>query len=177
VEPNRNNNQEQPMKKISILTLTMIALASFVAVNARAQSPHYIKGPTGSLNNPQYCVSFKEAGLGSTPVTYTITTGAGTCFTYQCFTKSNNTPQGDPNSVSGSGQTTDFTITPHNGQINTTVCIGPAPLPQGNVGCQGKGLELRLIGVSYQNVTISDTGTGQTFNLASASFGTNTGCQ
>src|SRR5213592_2300910 len=106
------------MKRLSILTLAMLALAGFMATTVRASSPHFIGTPTLSFDpsTGDLCVSFKEAGLGSTPVTYTLTADTET-FTFQCFTKSNNTPQGDPNGVSISGASTSTTINPHNGQI------------------------------------------------------------
>jgi hypothetical protein len=124
------------MKKLSILTCTMIALG-FMATIVRADSPHYIKGPTASLDaNGDYCVSFKEAGLGSTPITYTLTAGDGTVFTFQCFTKSGNRPQGEPNGISGSGETNVTTLTPHNGQITASICLTPE---QDGASCTGKG--------------------------------------
>ncbi len=45
------------MKKLIILTCTMIALG-FMATTVRAQSPHFIKGPTASLDTStgEYCV-------------------------------------------------------------------------------------------------------------------------
>jgi hypothetical protein len=159
------------MKKLSILTITMIALSGFVATTVRAQSPHFIKGPTASLDasTGEYCVTFKESGLGSAPVTYTFAAGAGTTFTYQCFTKSGNNPQGSPNSVSGSTDKTQTTITPHNGTISATICLIPE---QDGASCNGNGLVLRLVGTCYQNVTFSD-GTN-TVPIDDASSGT--GC-
>jgi hypothetical protein len=155
------------MKKLSILTCTMIALG-FMATTVRADSPHFIKGPTATLdtNTGEYCVSFKEAGLGSTPVTYTITAGEGTLFTYQCFTKSGNNPQGSPNGISGSGDSTSTTITPHNGQVSATICL--IPTPGGH--CQGGGLVLRLVGADYDNVTFTD-GLSAPINIPDACSG------
>ena len=156
------------MKKLIILSCTMIALSSFMATTGWA-GPHFVKGPTASLdtNTGEYCVSFKESGLGSTPVTYTLAAGTGTLFTYQCFTKSNNTPQGSPNSVSGSGDSTSTTITPHNGTVSSTICLIPE---QGGASCQGGGLVLRLVGTDYDNVTFTD-GLGTTVNIPDACFG------
>jgi hypothetical protein len=159
------------MKQLSILTITMLALSGFMATTVRAQSPHFIKGPTASLDaNGDYCVSFKEAGLGSGPVTYTLTAGTGTTFTFQCFTKGGNTPQGSPNSISGSGDSTSTTVTPHNGQVSATICLTPE---QDGASCTGHGLVLRLIGVCYKGVTFSD-GMGNTVNIDDASSGS--GC-
>jgi hypothetical protein len=160
------------MKHLSILTITMIALSGFMCTTVRAQSPHFIKGPTATLDTStgDYCVSFKEAGLGSAPVTYTLSAGTGTVFTYQCFTKSNNAPQGSPNGVSGSGDTTVTTITPHNGTVSATICLTPE---QDGASCQGAGLKLSLIGTDYDNVTFSD-GLGNNVAIADACSGS--GC-
>ena len=157
------------MKRLNILILTIAS--SMLAINANAQSPHYIKGPSGALSGNDYCVSFKEAGLGSggVQVTYTITADA--TFTYQCFTRSNNTPQGEPNSFSFPNDTNQTTLTAHNGQITGSVCL----VPEGSGSCQGKGLVSRLVGVCYENVHFTDTATGQDYPQPDASSGT--GCQ
>ena len=144
------------MRRITMLTIGVVALSSMMAPTLRADSPHFIKGPTISFDsaNGDLCVTFKEAGLGSTPVTYTLTAGTET-FTFQCFTKSSNEPQGDPNSVSFSNVSTVTTITPHNGQISATICLVPQ---QGTASCQGKGLVLKLLAASYTNdVTFCDS--------------------
>src|SRR5207247_1303280 len=77
-------------------------------------------------------------------------------FTFQCFTKSGNQPQGAPNGVSFSGLSTETTITPHNGQITATVCLQPE---QDGASCQGQGLKLCLIAVDYESVTFTDSTT------------------
>jgi len=160
------------MKHLSILTITMIGLASFMCTTVRADSPHFVGGQTATLDTKtgDYSVSFKEAGLGSTPVTYTLAAGAGTTFTYQCFTKSNNTPQGSPNSISGSSDTAVTTVTPRNGQVTATITLTPE---QDGASCQGGGLVLKLIAVDYDNVTLND-GLGNTISVPDACFGT--GC-
>jgi hypothetical protein len=143
------------MKKLSILTLTMIAITGFMATTVRAQSPHYIKGPTASFDSStgDLCVSFKEAGLGTaTSVTYTISVETEN-FTFQCFTKSSNTPHGDPNGQSFSGVSSSTTLTPRNGQVTGTLCVSAC---QGTAGCQGGGLVLKLLAANYLNVTFSD---------------------
>ena len=142
------------MKKLIILSCTMIALSSFMATTGWA-GPHFVKGPTASLdtNTGEYCVSFKESGLGSTPVTYTIT-AVTEDFTFQCFTKKGNTPQGDPNGVSFSNVSQSTTITPHNGQITGSICLTP---DKDGAGCQGGGLVLKLTDAQYTDVTFCDS--------------------
>jgi hypothetical protein len=141
------------MKLLTVLTI--LALASFMATSAQADSPHFIKGPTASLDTTtgDYCVSFKEAGLGNSPITYTITAGSEV-FTFQCFTKSSNTPQGSPNNISLSNESAQTTLTPRNGQITGTLCLLPE---KDGASCQGNGLVLKLTAVNYQNVTFCDS--------------------
>jgi hypothetical protein len=158
------------MKQLSILTMTMIALSGFVATTVRAQSPHFVGGQTFSLNSAtgDYSVTFKEAGLGSTPVTYTLAaTEPATTFTYQCFTKSGGQPQGAPNGISPSSSTTVTTITPHNGSVTATITLTPE---QDGAHCQGGGLVLRLIAVDWDGVTLND-GLGNTVTVPDACFG------
>jgi hypothetical protein len=134
---------------------TLAALFSLLASTALyAQSPHFIKGPTATLDptTGDYCVSFKEAGLGNTPVTYQLSVG-NEVFTFRCFTRKGNTPQGSPNSFSFSNDSVQTTITPHNGQITASLCIDPQ---RGGAGCQGGGLVLKLIHVLYGDVSFCD---------------------
>jgi hypothetical protein len=138
-----------------VLAAVMVCL---MATAAQANSPHFIKRPTLSFDasTGDYCVSFKEAGLGDSPITYTIT-AASEVFTFQCFTKSGNQPQGDPNGVSFSNQVVTTTITPHNGQITATICLVPQ---LGGASCQGNGLVLDLIHVLYSGVRFCDATDG-----------------
>jgi hypothetical protein len=142
------------MIKLSAFALALVAAVTFAATPAQAQSPRFIKGPTSSLDSTSgdFCVAFKEAGLGNTPVTFTITAQA--TFTFQCFTRNGNQPQGAPNSVSFSDFSTQTTLTPRNGQITGSLCLMPE---QGAAACQGNGLVLKLIAVDYQNVTFCDS--------------------
>jgi hypothetical protein len=87
------------------------------------------------------------------PITYTLTVESVT-FTFQCFTRHDNTPQGDPNSVSFSNLTRSTTITPHNGQITASLCDEPQ---QGDAGCQGGGLVLKLVSAFFTNITFCDS--------------------
>lgn len=86
-------------QRFTILTITAVAVLSLIATTLRA-GPNFVKGPTYSLTSTgDYTVTFKEAGLGNTPVTYSLTATTEK-FTFQCFTKSGNTPEGAPNTVS-----------------------------------------------------------------------------
>ena len=133
-------------RKFGGLLLGFILIASFVSEVVFADNAHFIKGPTASLTNTvDYTVSFKEAGLGSSPVTYSLTLGSGSTFTFQCFTKGGNAPQGSPNGISASSLSTSTTVTPRNGQVTASITMSPE---KDGASCQGNGLKLCLVAVN-----------------------------
>jgi len=137
--------------KASLLVLVWVGL---LLVGVRAQSPHFVKGPTASIDaaTGDYTVSFKEAGLGNTPVTFSLTAQTEH-FTFQCFTKSHNMPNGAPNGVSFSDESTFVTLQPRNGQITGSISLVPQ---QDGADCQGNGLLLFLIAAAYDGVRFCD---------------------
>lgn len=137
------------MRHPKLLAAAAIALVT----TAWASSPHFIYA-TGTLDTVgDYVASWKEAGLGNGPITYTLTAGQGTEFTYQCYTKSSNAPQGAPNNVFPSNLTATGTFPPSkNGQITASLTLEPQP----DGDCQGGGLKLCLVAVTYQNVVLND---------------------
>jgi hypothetical protein len=145
------------MKKLSILTLTMIALVGFMATNARAQSPHFLRcsasgvNPDGSLD-----VSFTIAGLGSNQ-SLTVTATAHADAIYGCL----NHGQNCPNAANKQEVQTDVSATGtftsgKNGSIRASLSVDPPP---GTLNCPG-GQRLVLVSVSYTNVQVSAPGAG-----------------
>jgi len=140
------------LMKISFFLASLLLALSPLGSNA--QSPHFVKGPSASIDatTGDYLVSFKEAGLGNTPIVFSLTAKTSV-FTFQCFTKSGNNPQGAPNSISFSGDTVFVTLQPRNGQITGSISLEPQ---QDGASCQGNGLNLFLIAASYTGVTFCD---------------------
>jgi hypothetical protein len=144
------------MRRITITT-SILGLLLIVGI-IKASSAHFLKA-TGIVDTGtgDYVASFKEAGLGSTPVTYELV-ATPVSFTFQCFTKSGHQPQGEPNSVSFSTLSSFTTLTPRNGQITGSVSLSPE---LGGASCQGGGLQLFLTAVNYGipggTVTLTDT--------------------
>jgi hypothetical protein len=131
-------------------------------VRAQTSGAHFQSGPTANLDDTgDYCVTFDEAGLGKT-VTYTITAGEGTTFTFRCFTKSGNKPQEAPNSVSGSNDLFETTVHPKSGRFMGTLCLQPQ---QDGASCQGGGLVLKLIAVDYKGVVFCDSTNNLCFEM------------
>jgi hypothetical protein len=80
------------MAAVAICTIGGVAQAG-------SGSPHFVTGPTASIDSTtgDLVVNWKEAGLGNTPIEYDLVVQT-VDFTWQCFTKSGNKPQGSPNS-------------------------------------------------------------------------------
>lgn len=103
-------------------------------------------------------MAFKEAGLGNTPVTYTVTASAdGSC---ACVTHKGNCPAA-ANKFPPIGVTGTVTIPPaRNGQINGTVVVeepdcttvAPSECPNGQTNT--------LVSISYSDITLTDTTDG-----------------
>jgi hypothetical protein len=116
------------MKKLSILTLSMVALVGFMATTVWATSPHFLRcaasgvNPDGSLD-----VSFTIAGLGDNQ-TLTVTASAHADAIYGCL----NHGQQCPNAANKQEVQTDVsatgTFTPgKNGSIRASLTVDPPP--------------------------------------------------
>ena len=138
------------MQKPSLVAAATILITAL----AHADSPHFIRA-TGTLTNDgEYVAGWKEVGLGSAGqfITYVLTATSAE-FQYQCYTKSNNTPQGAPNGVfeSNFSTTGSFPVS-RNGQITGSLTLTPHP----TTDCQGNGLKQCLISVNYTGLVLTD---------------------
>ena len=143
------------MKRLSILTLTMIALAGFMVTSVWAQNPHFLScgasgvNPDGSLN-----VSFRIAGLGSNQ-SIDVTASAHADAVYAC----RNHGQQCPNAANKVNVQADVSATGtfqsgKNGQITACLTVDP---PETSLTCP-PGQDLVLVSVSYTNVSVSARG-------------------
>jgi hypothetical protein len=143
------------MKKLSILTLTMIALSGFVATTARAQNPHFLScGASGVNSDGTLDASFRIAGLGSNQ-SITVTASADSNATYGCKNGGQQCPNA-ANKVEVTGTVTaNGTFTSgKNGSIKGSLTVDP---PATTLTCPG-GQKLVLVSVSYTNVSVSAPG-------------------
>ena len=125
------------MTKRMITLVTSLFAALFVTVGiaaspALADSPHYVQGPTATVEGNSLTVSWKAAGLGNTVTSVDFALTGTVTTTSQCFTKSGNPVNGVPKSETiavnatgtfpvRNGQTTgSFTISP----LTTLQCTG-----------------------------------------------------
>ena len=145
------------MKRISILTLAVIALSSFTAITVWAASPHFLRCSASGVNDDgSLNVCFKIAGLGDNQ-TLTVTASATATAVYGCLNGGQQCPNAANKvtvhaNVSASG---DFT-SGRNGQITGCLTVDPPPT---TLMCP-PGQDLVLISVSYRNVSVSAPGAG-----------------
>jgi hypothetical protein len=155
------------MSARKMITVTGVLAAFGFAAGTALAAAHFINATGGiDKNTGDYVASFKEAGLGNTPITYNLS--ATTQYEFQCFTKKGNTPQGTPNSGGPSSESTQTTITPRNGQITGSLTLD-VTFPPTSVSCQGAGLKLCLVSADYTNVSLTDTTDGISVSLDNAS--------
>src|SRR5262245_50227160 len=120
------------MRRLITLTITMLALTSFMAITALAQptaNPHFIKCSAGLNPNGTLNVCFKIAGLQSN-VTLTITASAQASAVYACLNHGQQCPDAN-NKVSATGTvsaTGSFT-SDKNGNIDDCLTVSPPPPP------------------------------------------------
>jgi len=145
------------MKKLSILTCTMIALSGFVAITVWADSPHFLRTSASGVNSDGTLnVCFKIAGLGANE-SLTVTAGATADATYGCLNRGGQCPNAAnkvnvQSDVSASGTFTSG----KNGSITACLTVDPPPT---SLTCPG-GQKLVLVSVSYTNANVSAPGAG-----------------
>lgn len=148
-------------KLIAIMAVpfaALIATAVATAPAALADSPHYVSGPTASVQDNSLIVSWKAAGLGNTVTSADFNLSGTVTTTSQCFTKSGNPVNGVPKSETNNvnqtgtfpvrnGQTTgSFTVSP----LSTLTCTGNQ-----NVVIQSVHFDLKLTGNELPPVTLT----------------------
>ena len=145
------------MKKLSILTLAIVAFAGFMAITVWAASPHFLKCSASGVNSDgSLNVCFKIAGLGDNQ-TLTVTASAHADAVYAC----KNNGQQCPNAankvdVSGDVSASGTFTSGKNGSITACLTVDPPPT---ELTCPN-GQKLVLVSVSYTNVSVSAPGAG-----------------
>ena len=141
------------MKRLSILTLTMIALAGFMAITVWAANPHFLRcSANGPDKSGDLTDCFKIVGLGSTPVEVTLS--ADVTVVYGCLNHGDQCPNAANKMQTSSHETASGEFTPHNGQVSGCLTISPPPA---TLTCPGTQ-KVVLVSVDYTNVQVSAVG-------------------
>ena len=145
------------MKKLSILTCTMIALG-FMAITVRAQNPHFLSCDVSGVNsNGTLSSDFRIAGLGSN-VSITVTVTADASAVYACLNHGQKCPSAaNKSTVTGTVSAQGTFTSGKNGSVRGSLTVDPPP--NTTLNCPG-GQKLILVSVSYTNVSLSAPGAG-----------------
>ena len=156
------------MKRLSILTLTMIALAGFMAITVFAQNAHFMRCSSSVDASGNLSVSFRIAGLGS-GASDTITATTTATSTWGCLNGGQQCPNAANKFTSSEQLSGDLTVTAgHNGSASGTISLSPARPAD---FCP-HGQRMVLISVTYGDVTLTNSATSDTCTTdgGSASF-------
>src|SRR5437773_12563828 len=145
------------MKRLSILTLAMVALAGFMAITVWAANAHFLKCSASGVNSDgSLNACFKIAGLGDNQLV-TVTASAHADAVYAC----KNNGQQCPNAANKVNVQSDVSATgtfPSGKNGSVTACLTVDP-PDTTLTCPG-GQRLVLVSVSYTNLSVSAPGAG-----------------
>ena len=137
------------------IRLAFIALALLGSTTvAIAASPHFVRGPTASIDNDgNLTISWKEAGLGdAVSVDYEASADANA--TYQCVNRGGHCPAAaNKQQVFGPVVAEGTFASGKNGSITASLTVEPPPA---TLNCPGNQ-RLELVSVSYTNVALADT--------------------
>jgi hypothetical protein len=114
-------------RKLITLVASLFAALTMLAVwasPAAADSPHYVKGPTATVEGNSLVVSWKAAGLGNTVTSVDFSLTGTVTTTSQCFTKSGNPVNGVPKSETVNVNATG-TFDVRNGQTTGSLTVSP----------------------------------------------------
>lgn len=146
----------------ALLAVLAIAAPSAQAANGNA---HFIKNATSaSLSGSTLNTTFKEAGLAAGSVE-TVTTSATTATTYECVNGGGKNPSASNKHtyVTTQSVTGQFTAD-QNGNINGTQSLTPPSAASLGFTCP-PGQTVTFVGVSYSNVSITDSTSGASISL------------
>ncbi|MHA6513622.1 hypothetical protein [Tessaracoccus sp. Z1128] len=136
---------------IRLISVLIVALVTSFGFTTTAHAgPHYVKGPTASVDGNSLVITFKASGLGNTVTSADFSLTGTVTVTAQCFTKSGNPVQGVPKTETNNVNTT-LTFPVRNGQVTGMFVVAPLS----TLKCTGKQV-VRILEVSYNLVLSGD---------------------
>jgi hypothetical protein len=156
------------MKRLSILTLAMVAFAGFMAVPVFAQNAHFMNC-SSSVNSGTGCIttSFRIAGLGA-GASSTITAHTTATATWGCLNGGNQCPNANNKFTSSQELSGSVNVTAgHNGSASNSITLCPAKPT--TFSCP-PGQTLVLISVTYSDVTLTNSISSDTCTTSGGGF-------
>ena len=138
--------------RIVFLALGLIVMGVTLAAN-----PHFVRGPTATLNNSNDAViSWKEAGLGDT-ISIDYIASADVSGLYQCVNRGGNCPAAaNKQEFHGPVFAAGTFVSGKNGQITASLTL-QAPDP--TLNCPGNQ-RVELVHVTFSNIALESSASG-----------------
>jgi hypothetical protein len=149
---------------VAATALVALTVGSTLAAPPQTEGAHFMSA-TGSVDSSgALVVSFDEAGVGTSAITYTLTTDATA--TYACINGGGNHPKAANKETESSSLTGGGTFEPKHGRVTGSISVGP--VSAGSFSCPS-GQTLVLASVSYTNIVLTDTQNNVSTTIADTS--------
>jgi hypothetical protein len=143
-----------------ILAISSVAMAG----TAYADAPKFHSATSTVTSSGALSVSFDERGLGNANVDYLLSADASA--TYACINRGGKNPSAANKRTFNAEVNQGASFQSKNGRVRATMTAGPPSA--GGFTCP-PGQRLVLAGVSYTNITLTDTTNGVTTSVPDAS--------
>lgn len=152
------------IKRAFILAAALLALSSTAAF-AAGGSAHFINHATGAtLKGSTLVCNFKEAGLAAGSVE-TVTCSATEVVTYECVNGGGKNPSAsNKTSITTTASKTGNFTADKNGNLVGSLSISPASASDVGFSCP-PGQATTFVGVTYSDVSITDSTSGATASV------------
>jgi hypothetical protein len=146
------------------IALVVLAAGSALAAPPQTSGAHFMSA-AGSVNaSGALVVSFDEAGVGTSSITYSL--NADATAVYACINGGNNHPKAANKETINGDVTGGATFEPKHGRVTGSVSAGP--ISAGSFSCPS-GQRLVLASVSYTNIVLTDTQNNVSVSIADQS--------
>jgi hypothetical protein len=146
------------MKRMNVLTRTMIALTGLMAITVLAQNAHFMSCSSDVNSNGSLACRFRIAGLGG-GASDTITATTTATSTWGCLNGGQQCPNAANKFTTSQQISGQLTVTAgHNGSASGTITLSPAR----PANFCPNGQTMVLISVTYSDVTLTNSATSDT---------------
>jgi hypothetical protein len=157
------------MRRIYFAMAAATALVALTVGSAMAGPPqtsgaHFMSASGSVDSSGALVVSFDEAGVGTSSITYTLTADATA--TYACINGGGNHPKAANKETHAGAATGGGTFEPKHGRVTGALSAGP--ISAGSFTCPS-GQRLVLAAVSYTNIVLTDTQNNVSVSIADTS--------
>jgi len=137
-----------------VFAVALLFAAAFMAVPAKADSPHFVSGPTCTLSTTTgLTCTGKVAGLGTVPDSVDLS-DTKTTANWVCKNKGGNVAPGQP-TVSNNQVGPPGSITVKGGNIIFSATLPPPPAPNPSVDCPNGNWTVSLTSLTFSGVVVN----------------------